>query len=161
VSQSGIKGRVDTAEFRALVGKTSQLDPALKRALRKQLKRAAEPAAEDVRQVVLLPPESSGNGPSTGLRQGIAEGITVALMTGKKAGVAIRATTRALPEKQKTLVRAYGARKGWRHPTFGNTEQWRTQLGRPDYFGGTIYAHREQVTDAVEKAMAEALETLR
>ncbi len=152
-----LRGYVDTKQFRTLAGKSSQLEPKLKRALRKNIRQIAEVAAQDSRQTVLSGP--AGSGPQTGLRAGIAAGIKVTLMTGNTAGIIIRATGSGLPASQKKLVRAYNKPGGWRHPVF-KTGTWARQQGRP-YFGSVIIQHKDQVTRAVELAMYQAAQSLK
>lgn len=150
-------GRADTASFRALAGKTSKLAPALKRELRKQIKAAADKAAEDARQTVLNAPVKGDE--STGLRQDIAAGIKVTLLTGKTAGVVIKsgAGNQAHPA---SVVKAFDNAKGWRHPEWGNRDFWVRQPGHP-YFRSVISKHRPEVTAAVEQAMTDAAKTLK
>lgn len=59
-----------------------------------------------------------------------------------------------LPESQRTLPRHLDSQKGWRHPVFGNREDWVHQQGRP-YFGTTISKHATDFRNAVLKAMDE------
>lgn len=156
----GLQGRVDVAQFRALAGKSSQLDPKLKRALRKRLKDAAGPAVQDVKTTVLSAPASGGaSGEHTGLRQGLADGVKVTLMTGKNAGIQIRNTGSGLPASQKKLVRAYNKPGGWRHPVF-KTGAWVKQLGR-QFFEARIVTHQAEFTEAARAAMKDALDTLK
>lgn len=106
-------------------------------------------------------PASGGNSVHhTGLREKLAAGLKVQVMAGKKAGVSIQASASALSADQKTLVRAYGKKKGWRHPTFGH-DPWQTQKGAPNFFYKPIARHRGQFTAAARAAMAEALDSLK
>lgn len=148
-------GRADTVQFRALAGKTSKLDANLKRALRKRLREAAAPAVAAAKQAVLNAPTTGDV--STGLRQDIADGIKVSLLTGNTAGVAIKsgANTAAHPH---SVVRAFDSAKGWRHPVYGN-DVWVDQPGHP-YFVAVISKFRAEVTKAVEQAMTDAAKTL-
>jgi hypothetical protein len=156
----GLQGRVDAAQFRALAGKSSQLPAKLKRELRKEIRRAATPAADDAKSTVLQTPASGGNsGEHTGLRQELADGIKVTLMTGKNAGVAIRSTGAGMDKGKRKLVRAYDKPGGWRHPVY-QTGAWVQQLGR-QYFGTRIATHKEQVAEAVRTAMKNALDSLK
>lgn len=152
--------RTDAADLRNLLGKSSQVPERLRSALRKRIRQAAQVAADDSKRTVLGAPGTRSRHPRhTGLRQGIADGIKVSVMTGARAGVTIRSTGAGLPADKRSLVLAYESRKGWRHPVFGDTERWVTQLGRP-YFGAVIFKHRPEVTAAVEAALREAVEAL-
>lgn len=155
-----IVGKVDVDMFRVLAGKSSALPPKLKAALRKRIRAAAQVAAQDAKNHALLPPESQGkSGKSTGLRQEIADGIKVTLMTGNTAGVVIRETASSAAHPRSVVV-GYGALKGWRHPRFGDKSEWFPQKGRV-YFGPVIAKHRNQVSAAVRQAMVEAAQTLK
>lgn len=149
---SAIVGTVNVDEFRRLTGKTSQLPAKLKRELRAQIRLAAERAADDSRTTI-------DNGPSrTGLRMAIASGIRVQVMSGNTAGVRIVADKKALPDGKQKLVRAFD-KPSFRHPVFGQSE-WVVQAGRP-YFASVIRKHRDEVSEAVQTAMSNALESLR
>lgn len=148
----------DAEQFRALFGKTSQVEPKLKAALRKRMKAAADLAAADVRSEVTKAPRSHGRG-SRGLRKGIAAGIKVTISASPtKVGVAIQATSSKMPlTDMKPLVRAYN-KPTFRHPVFG-TGTWVQQPGRP-YFKKPIEARQGDVQAAVEAAMRDAIESL-
>jgi hypothetical protein len=147
--------RVDVTEFRRLFGRSSQVDKKLKTALRKNIRLAAERVADDARREV-----DSGGASATGLRMGIAAGIKVKVMTGSRAGVTIIASSAQMPDGKQSLVRAWEARKGWRHPVFGNTAAWVTQQGHP-FFRDPIYIRRNDIRTAVEAAMVEAVASLK
>lgn len=150
---TAIRGSVNVDDFRRLAGKTSQLEPALKRELRASIRLAAEKAADDSRTTI------DGGGPSrTGLRLAIASGIKVTVMTGNTAGVKISGGVSQMPEKKRQLVRAFD-KPTFRHPVFGQ-DAWVEQPGRP-YFASVIYGHRERVSQAVQEAMQKALDTLK
>ena len=149
---------VEAQAFNALFGKTSQVEPKLKAALRKRMKTAADQAAADVRAEVLKAPRSHGAGRSRGLRKGIAAGVKVTLSTSSsKVGVAIQATGSKLPPDMRRLVRAYNKPK-FRHRVFG-TGRWVEQAGRP-YFTQPIEARTADVQAAVLAAMEDAVDSL-
>lgn len=148
----------EAQQFNALFGKTSDVEPKLKAALRKRMKAAADQAAADVRAEVLKEPRSRGRGRSRGLRRGIAAGVKVTLSTSStKAGVVIQATGSKLPPDMRRLVRAYNKPK-FRHRVFG-TGTWVEQAGRP-YFTKPIEARSSDVQDAVLDAMRDATDSL-
>ena len=174
-----IEVHADVAEFKRLFDKSSQVNKVLKTALRKNIRVAGEKAADAARLAV-----DSGGSSKTGLRMGIAAGIKVKVMTGNRAGVTIMASSSQMSAGKETLVRAWAARKGWRHPTFqredaqaggkslrrrltrlatgahGADKVWVTQMGHPGYFSDSIYDRRDDVRKAVEDAMAEAVRSL-
>lgn len=148
---------VESRAFNALFGKTSEVEPKLKAALRKRLKAAADQAAADVRAEVLQAPRSHGRAGSRGLRKGIAAGVKVTLSTSStKSGVAIQATGSKLPPDQRRLVRAYNKPK-FRHRVFGGP--WVEQAGRP-YFTKPIEARQGDIQTAVLAAMKDAIDSL-
>lgn len=147
----------DAEQFRALFGKTSEVEPKLKAALRKRMKAAADLAAADVRSEVTKAPRSHGRG-TRGLRKGIAAGVKVTISASPtKVGVAIQATGSKLPADMRALVRAYN-KPTFRHPVFGGST-WVLQVGRP-YFKKPIEDRQGDVQAAVEAAMREAVESL-
>ena len=149
---TAIRGTVNVDDFRRLAGKTSELEPRLKRELRASIRLAAERAADDARTTI-------DNGPSTtGLRMAIAQGIRVTVMTGNTAGIRITTAVSQMPEGKQKLVRAMD-KQSFRHPIFG-TDGWVEQSGRP-YFASVIYKHREDVSQEIQAAMQRALDSLK
>ncbi len=161
---NSIDVHADTTEFKRLFAKSSEVEPKLKTALRRNIRIAAETLADASRLDVMNSPGGtvSAKPHHTGLRMAIASGITVKVMTGARAGVTIVAGTSQMPAGKEPLVRAWEiggtSARGWRHPVFGK-DKWVTQQGHP-YFVKTIYAGRSAVTAAVEAAMLEAAQSL-
>ena len=150
--------RAEAQAFRDLFGKSSQVEPKLKAALRKRMKAAADTAAADVRAEVRKAPPSNGRGRSRGTRAGIAAGIAVTISASPtKVGVAIQASSKKLPDAQRAMVRAYN-KPVFRHRVFGS-DTWVQQKGRP-YFERPIAARRADVEEAVKAAMFDAIESL-
>ena len=182
-----IEFHADVTEFKRLFDKSSQVDKVLKTALRKNIRIAAEKAADVARLEVsgVSGGTVSPHPRHTGLRLAIAAGIKVNIMTGTRAGVTIVAATSQMPEGKQSLVRGWAGRKGWRHPTFGRQDAqaggkslrrrltrlatgahgadkvWVTQMGNPGYFSDSIYNQRTRVQSAVEKSMQEAADSLK
>jgi hypothetical protein len=165
--------RTDVAEFKRLFEKSSQLEPKLKTALRRNIRQAAQVAVAHAAAEVLGPYGTVSSNPRhTGLRAGIAKGIKVKVMTGNRAGVTIIASAASLPVEQKSMVLAWEAKNGWRHPVFGTEAQamsrrghgrgwgWVLQKGNP-FFRTVIFGHRDAIRAAVENAMAEAAASLK
>lgn len=154
----------DVADFKALFGKSSLVEAKLKTALRRNIRQAAGVAADASRaQAEQAGGTVSANPRSTGLRAGIAAGIQVKVMTGKRAGVTIVASSKAMGAGRESLVRAWeiggGSARGWRHPVYGH-DVWTTQRGHP-YFAKTIFDHRPGIRAAVESSMTEAAASLK
>ena len=155
---------VDTKDFRTLFARSSKVEPKLRTALRRRIRDAAKGVAEDVKAEALKPGEGVGTKAGwtprivrtkkTGLRQNIAGAVKVGILTGNSRS-GVRITTNA------PLAGAWQARRGWRHPVFGDRDAWVQQRGRPDYFYGTVWAGRDRVKTAVEEAMKEAADSLK
>lgn len=145
--------RADVDDFARLFARSSLVEAKLRTGLRRDIRNVAKAAAEDSRREVLKEPTRRGKHPRhTGLRERIAAGIGVSILTGNnRAGVQI--TSRGF------LARAYDKPQGWRHPTFGNTAVWSTTYGRP-YFRDRVQTHRDAMAQAVTAAMTEALASL-
>lgn len=160
-ASSPVEFRTDTSDFKRLFDRSSQVDKVLQRGLRRNIRQAAAIAANDVRRTVLQTPRSGGRGPHSGLRERLAGGVKVQVLTGNtRIGVALVASADQLSDTQKSLVRAYGRPGGWRHPVRG-TDAWVTQLGRPGWPRTTVQAHRDEMTRAVTAAMQEAADSLK
>lgn len=151
----------DTRQFKELFAKSSLVDAKLKTALRKRIRVVAKTAANASKSAVMGSYGTVSATPQNkGLRQGIADGITVGILTGSsRIGVTITASAKSLGAGQKSLPRRWDSGRGWRHPTFGNTEAWTTQTGSP-YFYKVITSHQGAVTTAVEHAMKDATQSL-
>lgn len=153
--------RVDASDFKRLFGKSSQVEKKLQTALRRNIRRVAGEAAAAVKtEVVSHPGRTVGRRRQhKGLRSNIAAGVAVKVMTGNRSGVAIVASSKALPAGDKSMLYAWQSKKGWRHPVFG-TDKWVAQQGRP-YFVGPILARQPRIRAAVEEAMQEAAQSLK
>lgn len=87
------------------------------------------------------------------LRANIASATGASVSAGeKKTALAFRVSARQLPPSQRKLPRRWDNESGWRHPVFGNRNNWVKQVGHP-YFRKTIYERRDVVTAAVVDAM--------
>ena len=97
-----------------------------------------------------------------GLRESIANATSGSISTGSRAtGVSVTWKVRAakMPNSQRKLAKAFNSAKGWRHPIFGNREDWVTQHGSP-YFDAVIKKHQGELRDAVVNGMAKAAEKI-
>lgn len=146
--------------------------------VRREIRKAGDAAVKAAKAEVLKPaPSSLGNrgrvtqnfvlrrrrgqqvGLRIGLRQGIAAGIGVRVVTGKRTnGVRIVSSGSGLDRDHKPMVKAYNTDR-FRHPVFGNRENWEPQSGRP-YFGSVIASHRSQVQRGILRALDQAARTL-
>lgn len=139
---------VDTTSFRALFSRSSQVEPKLRTALRRNIRNAAKGLADEVKAEA----QAGQYQTNAGLRSRIASGVKVAILTGaNREGV--RITSSGL------LAAGWQSPKGWRHPVFGGNKRVQ-QFGRPGYFYRTIGAGAPRVRTAVEQAMAEAVASM-
>jgi hypothetical protein len=154
----------------ALLRELKAVDDKAATLLRRNIRRAAKVASEDVKREVLKPPPNDAPG-TAGSREAIAAGISVRINTGARSrsqGVAIVGSSKALPGPRKAMLRLYN-KTSWRHPVFarttrsgglrgllGGTERvWVTQQGRP-YFEPVLKTHTDNVQRAIQAAVDEA-----
>lgn len=162
-------------EFRALAKRLRKTQPDLRKKLRQKIAEAGKPAVDDVKATVrALPVSSHGGGQAQrrefragkartekaaerarrrggGLRETIASATRVQQTT---KGVRIIVASSRLPREQQTLPRHLDSAKGWRHPVFGNRDNWVHQQGKP-YFAATIKRHAPGFRAKVLEAMDE------
>jgi len=162
---------IDYKEFGKFYSAMSKVDPEVKKQLRKRLMEAAKPIVDEVKTVELQIPSKSGQaeskrkkrGENLGLRQSLAAATIADLKATKRGGaVHIRvSTTRFMAASGRPRTLPYymeGRRKRpWRHPVYGNRENWVTQRPHP-FLGVTVMKHKnefeKQVTSAVLDAIA-------
>lgn len=132
----------------------------LRRDLLRGLRAAAQPAAIAVKTAILSMPSAgahSGDGDSRSLRAAIAAGIKVHVKLSGKAkhiGVTIAAHSRGMPREFRRAPKYLNRRRPWRHPVFGNRENWVSQVSRrPGWFDGTLKAYRPAVARAADEAL--------
>ena len=77
----------------------------------------------------------------------------------RSVGIEIVASGSGLDDKRKILVKRWNRKKGFRHPVYGNRENWVAQEGR-QYFGKVIIEHRKDARVHVLAAMREAEKSL-
>lgn len=105
------------------------------RRFRTELRAAAKPLVPVVKQAALDIPVKGTSG-STGLRKRLSKSVHMNVRTtGRKAGVSIQADAKRMPNGQKALP-AYmeGTKERWRHPVFGNDDNWVMQDAHPWFY---------------------------
>ncbi|NQX36250.1 hypothetical protein [Herbiconiux sp. VKM Ac-2851] len=132
-------------------------DPALSRALRRRIKASGDVAAEKVRQTLRM--SSPDGGPNTGRSRAALIAATKVRVSfqARQAGAKITTSGSGLPAGHEGLLMVYN-KDSFRHPVFGDRDDWVQQQGRP-YFGrviaGEIRRHIVQkIHDAIDEAMA-------
>ncbi|MER6534681.1 hypothetical protein ABT215_12900 [Streptomyces sp900105755] len=109
-------------------------DKELKKRFRKELRAAAAPLVPKVRASIRSIPSSRGYSPD-GLRGALSRATRLQVKTaGRQAGVAIRVDGRKMPAHMKSLPSMVEGKKRWRHPVFGNRENWVTQGAEPYFY---------------------------
>lgn len=132
-----LKGEADGKELRKQLGK--------------DLRAAAQPLVTDLRAAIRATP-SSGPPHGAPLRQAIAAGINSQVRyTGPRTGVSVRV-------RRPTLRGFSGAPRrfnqpSFRHPVFGDTSTWVTQVGAPLWFDAVMDRHRDDAKTAVLAAI--------
>jgi hypothetical protein len=119
--------------------------------LRKELAKAARPFVPRVRAAIYHIPTTGTR--HTGLRVLIANAVEpYAFIDGPVVRVGIRISTQKMPSGKKSLPLMMEGAKIWRHPVFGDTENWVTQDPHPYFEEGTAgYGAASQM--AVGRAM--------
>ena len=149
--------RIESEDFHRLFVATKDADAVLYRGLRKALREAAGPMVAGIRAQIDLIPSS---GKSTGVRAALKAKTRASISTSaRSAGVRIVTSPRRLPPGKRVLAKSLN-KAAFRHPVFGNREEWVNQSGRP-YFGATINAHTEETRRRVQAVMEDMSETLR
>jgi hypothetical protein len=147
----------------------------LRSALRKKISGAGKPVVEEVRTAVRdLRVTSHGGGAAQrrGYNVGRAKSSKAADRASRRAaglrdtvaratrlqitakGVRFLVDSKQLPQDQRSLPRHLDSDKGWRHPVFGNRNNWVSQKGGP-YFANTIKKRAPTFRQAIVDAMDE------
>lgn len=109
-------------------------NPEIKKRFRKELRAAARPLVPKVRQAIREIPSNRGYSPD-GLRGALSKATKLEVKTaGRSAGVAIRVDGRKMPSHMKSLPAMVEGKKRWRHPVYGNRENWVNQPSHPYFY---------------------------
>lgn len=186
----GLSFDIETPDLRGLLDGLKEIDPKLATNLRRELRRSGEQIIAEQKKVLSGRPPRVGSstkklrlisprngdrpyfafrttyqpgdtrtGGVSNLRDKIAAGLRTRVSTGKN--------------RQSIEVKTTGPRNGgfnmarvwqsaqFRHPVFGNTNDWSTQFGQPYFFGPVTDELRElmrtRIGEAVEDAIAQAM----
>jgi hypothetical protein len=161
---------IDPTDFAKVVKEIAQVDPSFKKTIKKRLKTAAEPVVEEVKRAALAIPAMGGNaelsrkkkGENLGLRASLAN-ATISDINPTKKGAILKirvSTTKFMSASGRPRTIPYymeGRRKkSWRHPVFGNRDNWVEQTPHP-FLGVTVLPHKMKFADEVTKALDDAL----
>lgn len=153
----GIALQLDSAEWYRISRDLRAYDPALLTALRKRLRSAGDYAVQKIKANLAMP--SPDGGPDTGeMRDLLARATRVSIsFSQRQAGVKITTSARSLPEQHRAVLKVYN-KDDFRHPVFGDTDNWVNQRGRT-YFteafeDDLVRLAQQEVTDAMNDALA-------
>lgn len=166
------------AELKALSFRLKTAAKELRPELRKAIKKAAGPAVRDVQEAARTIPVRGARGGGYlsravhhasrskrklagghGLRASIARATRADIKISGEPRVTIRTYGRYLPQDQRHLPRYLDREKGWRHPVFGDRENWAAQFGAP-WFAHTLKKHGPKVRGEVLDAMRRTAEKI-
>lgn len=155
-SGAAVEYRVTPQGFRELFVRTAKFDETLAKELRTNIRGAALSVVSDVRTQVM----GGSFTTDAGMRQGIADGLKVQVLTVSKSkpGVVIVASADRMPRGKALMLKAW-QKVTFKHPVFGDKAVLVEQAGRP-FFDGPIEANKSKVTTAVNKAMQQAADSL-
>ncbi|AZM51760.1 hypothetical protein DMA15_03510 [Streptomyces sp. WAC 01529] len=143
-------------EWRRTALALRHVDRELPGQLRKAMRDAAKPAAEDAkRRVKSLPVHGRKH---SGLRRRVASGVTIQAGAGR--GLGVRIVTNMRDPQERNLPRYLDDPRGWRHPVFGNRHEWVQQHTGGSWFRATIAEHRPEMVRELEHVLGEAAETI-
>ena len=172
---------VESEDFRNFYIATRDIDKKIVANMRKELKKAAQPAVVEAKRAVLATPSEAHHHldgaprPKVGLRASIAASIKVGFKTSKKmAGVSIK-----IDSKQFARISEAGGRTGkklgklpryvegrikvWKHPVFGQNmdkpEHWPKQKSHP-FLRKSVMKHKPEFVDALKVAMDNAMKEI-
>jgi hypothetical protein len=162
---------IDAKEFAVFYKAISMTDPELKKSLRKRMLSLAKPIVDDVKQAELGIPSKRGDVEHTRKKKGETLGLRASLAaatkadfngTGRGAVLHIRvSSTRFVAVSGRTRTLPYymeGRRKRiWRHPVFGNRENWVEQQKHP-FLNVTVFKHEKEFVNQVNKAVEDTLD---
>lgn len=137
-------------EFQRVANALREIDAKGPSRMRAKMKQAATPIVADVRAAALSLPARGVK--HTGLRARLAKSVSVQASVGNNARV--RFVTRMNNPSEAMLPRGEDSgNTGWRHPVYGNQDNWVHQRGG-SWFRETI----EDDGDLVERRLTDVLE---
>ena len=164
---------IDRSEFISFYKSIGQVSPEIQKAMRKRLNAAAKPIVAEVKQAALALPSKVENGSTQegyenlfSLRRAIASSVKSRFNgTGRGGVLQIRVSSTefvALSGRPRTIpYYLEGRRRRWRHPVFGNRDNWVEQAPKP-FLNVTAYSPQnvDKVYDAIGKAVEDGLTVL-
>ncbi|WP_432001232.1 hypothetical protein [Streptomyces sioyaensis] len=143
-------------EFQRVATALREVDARLPGQLRSELRKAARPlVARAKTKVRALPTHGRSH---TGLRRRVAAGVGIRVSTSRHPGVTI--TTKMADPSEAVIPRGMDSQRGWRHPVFGDTDNWVTQHTGGSWFRETFADGRDEVQAAVRQVLENAAQTI-
>lgn len=133
----------------------------LRRELSKNLRQALEPVVEEVKTALMAMGTAGLGHDGPGLREASAKVIKAGTrLSGRSTGAFIKA--KQTPDLRGFTFggRRLNRRGGWRHPVYGNPENWVMQLGVPGFFDDTISGHKDEYVDVIRRVMDDMTDKL-
>ncbi|GGM55474.1 hypothetical protein GCM10012275_28240 [Longimycelium tulufanense] len=141
-------------EFKTVVAAMKEIDKSLPKQLRRQLREAVKPLAEQARANVRAIPTHGDK--TTGLREKVARGVGIRTSTRNL----VRVTTR-MPQKNMAVIpRGLDTESGWRHPVFGDKNVWVQQKTGGSWFREEIAEGRDEVAEELQEVLDNAAKTV-
>jgi protein tyrosine phosphatase (PTP) superfamily phosphohydrolase (DUF442 family) len=164
---------VQSEDLRNLFQDVRKFSPELAKELRRNLAAAAGPVVEDAKSAARSLPskgaiggERKKKGSHLSLRQSLAAATQVRVVPGSNsARVEIRISSsrfESVSGRPNSLVfYVEELNKRWRHPVFGNLNNWVQQKGTPYFFQAVRSAKAENhFVSAVDRALIKAIEAI-
>lgn len=131
----------------------------LRRDLLRDIRNVAAPIVPEVQSAVRALPAHRLASPQ--LREAVAKDVKVETrLSGGRTGVRIKIPAKG-PRKFKFAARKLNSPKGWRHPVFGNTNEWVEQRATSTpWFEPTVLKHADEVREAVKGALVAMVERI-
>jgi hypothetical protein len=151
----------DSGDLRRITRELRRMDDKeLKKKFRRELRKAAAPLVPKVRASIRSIPSKQAYSPA-GLRGALSKATRLEVKTvGKQAGVAIRVDGRKMPAHMKSLPSMVEGKKRWRHPVYGNRNNWVNQPSEP-YFYRVVRAAGPAARRAVGRVMDDISKDIR
>lgn len=139
-------------EWDSVTAQLRETDPEMPGKMRDALQKVSGPIVNDARRAALALPARGRK--HTGLRGRVAAGVEAHAQV--STGAAVRITTSMADPQEAELPRGLdNGLRGWRHPVFGNANNWVNQRGG-SWFRSTIAGDGDQV----ERALTGVLEQM-
>lgn len=124
--------------------------------VRDEIFRHARIASEAAKELVKAQPVEGKHTDARQLRKDVARGVK---LVRRPDGVTVQTE---MPEEDEAIIPlGLDTRKGWRHPVFGNRNEWVRQHGTYSWFMEPMKDMREPLTDAIENVLDDIADSFR